>query len=526
MEALFNNEIFSFLWLYRDIIIFVVGSMALVIAVIVWWDKVKYFFMNMKYGFPVIGKIAKARRSSEKQKENGWFPCEETLCSDFASYYVKHNKSVDYYNKCRNYLNKCQETGRRKKGFLLNTLLIFLILFEAVGFSYVFAPFMVQNGSANTASMLAWFCAFLLSIIAVCLTDKTGEEIHHNSLIKKMRTWFENDRNEQKDLSKDSKVDLENTYIDDNAKSYVQMVNRVPTNDTVTPSYSFTFGTIIYILIIAIGAFMVRSYTLESIEAEAVNTASPFTSSSFPSSSSPFELPAEAEVFNQSADKKAGDDKKSAVHMASLTTYIILSVIFVAIQVLGIMFGYLYSLSGRESAKAWKYTKDFNNSEEFANYYQRQLDQIAHDAQAKLSALQESLSSRVTTSGYEREAMLRGGQKTFDIYLQNKEKERKAKLAQEAELNQSETSRQQVDDHSVETEHADNELHEDQVRQPEATNSAHLETSSVINNIGDISNFDDQDLAMLAKELGVELEQLQRKKRVQLKLIAVRQTVV
>lgn len=524
MEAFFNNEIFSFLWLYRNIVMIAIGMMALVIAVIVWWDKVKYFFMNMKYGFPVIGKIVKARKSSEKQKENGWFPCEETLCSDFASYYVKHNKSVDYYNKCRNYLNKCQETGRRKKGFLLNALLIFLILFEAVGFAYVLAPLMVQNVSANNASMLAWFTAFLLSIAAVFFTDKTGEEIHHNSLIKKMRTWFENDRNEQKDLNKDSEVDLENTYRDDNAKSYVQMVNRVPHNATVTPSYSFTFGTIIYILIIAIGAFMVRSYTLESIEAEAVNTASPFTSSSFSPSSSPFELPAEAEVFNQSADKKAGDDKKSAVHMASLTTYIILSVIFVAIQVLGVMFGYLYSLSGIESAKAWKYTKNFNNAEEFANYYQRQLDQIAHDAQAKLSALQESLSSRVTTSGYEREAMLRGGQKTFDIYLQNKEKERKAKLAQEAELNQSDVSRQQVGAHSLETERADNELHQDKVRKTEAMPPLHAETSSAISSIGDISELDDQDLVMLAEELGVELEQLQRKRRIQ--LIAARQTAV
>lgn len=529
MEAFSNNEIFPFLWLYRNTVMTVISLMVLVVVVIVWWDRVKYFFMNMMYGMPVIGEISRSSKKPQVRTDGDWFYSEIRLCDDFYSYYGKHNKSAEYYEKCRDYLNKCQETGRRKKGFLLSSLLVFLILFEAVGFAYVLAPFMVQNVSANDASMLAWFTAFLLSIAAVFFTDKMGEEIHRNSLIKKIRTWYENDRNNPQDLNKDPKVDLDNTYRDDLGKSYVQMLNRVPHNATVTSNYPWTIATIIYILIISIGAFMVRSYTLDSIETEAVNTASPFTSSSFPSSTSQFELPAEAEVFNQSADKKADDDKKNAVHMASLTTFIILSVIFIAIQALGIMFGYLYSLSGIESAKAWKYTKDFNNAEEFANYYQRQRDQIARDAQAKLSALQESLSSRITTSGHEREAMLKGfGHKTFDIYLQKKES--KATLAQRTKLDQSETSHQQLGAHSVEMECADNELHQDKVKNSETMNphhseiETHAETLSGISNIGDISDLDDQDLVMLSEELGVDLAQLQRKRRIQ--LIAARQTGV
>ena len=516
MEAFFNSEIFSFLWLYRDIIILVVGSMALVIAVIVWWDKVKYFFMNMKYGMPVIGEISRSSKKPQGRTNGDWFYSEMMLCDDFYSYYGKHKEDAEFYEKCRDYLKKCQETGRRKKGFLLSALLVFLILFEAVGFSYVIAPFMIQNVSANVASMSAWIMAFFLSITAVLLTDKMGENIHHNSLIKKIRTWYENDKDNPEGINGDNQVEIKDTYNDDDKKSYVQMVNRVPTNATVTPNYTFTIVAIGYILFIAISAFIVRSYTLDFIETEAVNTASPFTSSSFSPSSSPFELPTEAEVFNQSADKKAGDDKKNAVHMASLTTYIILSVIFVAIQALGVMFGYLYSLSGVHSESAWKYTKDFNNVEEYASYYQRQRDQIAREAQAKLSALQESLAGRLTTSGHEREVILKGfGHKTFDIYLQNKEKERETKLARGTKLNQSETSRQQVDSHSLETERVDSELYEDKVRKPEVTNLVNSETVSAISNIEDITDLDDQDLAMLAEALGVELEQLQRKKRIQ-----------
>jgi len=510
MESFANNELLSFLWLYRHVVAIVLSTMVLILATIVWWDKVKYFFMNMRYSFPVIGKIARSGRGAQVRTDGDWFYSEKTLCDDFYSYYVKYNKSADFYEKCRDYLSKCQEIGRRKKGVLLSSLLIFLILFEAVGFAYVLAPFMVQNVSANDASMLAWFTAFLLSIAAVFLTDKMGEEIHHNSLIKKIRLGFENDRNNPQTLEADNKVKLESTYLDDNQKSYVQMLNRVPHNATVTPSYPWTITSVIYILIIAIGAFMVRTYTLESIETETVNNAaSPFvTGSSFSSSSSPFELPSEAETFNQASDQKAEDEKKTAVHMASLTTFIILSVIFVAIQVLGIMFGYLYSLSGTESTTAWKYTKNFNNAEEFANFYELRRDQIARDAQAKLSALQERLSSRITTSGHEREAMLKGfGHKSFENYLKTKRKNENH--------NPKDPATKQIDQKLQQ---------DDKPMAPEIEETISVETSQEIKKIselGDISELSDQELAMLAEELNVGLDKLQSKRKIQ--LIAARQ---
>jgi len=503
MESFANNEILNFLWLYRQVLAIVLSTMLLIIAIVKWWDKVKYFFMNMSYGFPVFGKIARSGKDSQVRSDGDWFYSEKMLCEDFYSYYVKHNKNAKFYEKCRDYLSKCQELGRRKKGLLLNLLLVFLILFEAVGFAYVLAPFMVQNVSANDASMLAWFTAFLLSIAAVFLTDNMGKEIHHNSLIKKIRLGFENDRNNPQSLEADNKVKLETTYLDDDRKSYIQMLNRVPHNATVTPTHPWTIITVIYIFIIAIGAFMVRTYTLDSIETESVNNAvSPFvTSGSFSSSASPFELPVEAEAANQLSNQKAENEKNSAVHMASLTTFIILSVIFVAIQVLGIMFGFLYSLSGVESATAWKYTKNFNNAEEFNNYYERHRDQVARDAQAKLSALQERLASRITISGNEREAMIKGfGHKSFDNFLKTKK--------YNEEQTQISLPQKEVSDSSVNLTGKNVHVIEDK-----ALEKGNV---SVLNELGDISNLDDQDLVMLAEELNIDLELLQRKRKIQL----------
>ncbi len=512
MEPFANNEILSFLWLYRQIIWITLSTITLIVSIIIWWDKVKYFFMNVGYSLPFFGKIARSKNSSLEKAKGDWFHSERKLCDDFYSYYQDNNKSAEHYDKCRNYLSKCQEIGRRKKGFLLSVLLIFLILFEAVGFAYVLAPFMVQNVSADDASMLAWFTAFLLSIAAVFLTDKMGEEIHFNSLINKIRTWRDHDT-EPVDLMADPEVRLETTYKDDNKKVYIQLLNRVEANAKVTPKKTITIITILYILIIAIGAFFVRSYTLDSIETEMINNASsPFASnSSLPTNSSPFDLPTESQSFNQSADKQAGNEQKEALHMASLTTFIILSVIFIAIQVLGIMFGYLYSLSGRESAIAWKDTKGFNSAEEFVNYYQRKRDKVARDAQAKLSALQDRLSNRITTSSREREAILKGvGHKDFEQYLNEKKK------ANETSINIS----SEVNSNFVPEEPKESIASDKTIESPENNIT---EEKSIIDNLGDISEYDDQDIVMLAEGTGVDVEKLRRIKKIQLQVNAVKQ---
>lgn len=432
-----------FFILYWQAISLALSFMVFVLVVRHWWDEVRYFFMRMGWSFPLLGGIARAGRSTHKLGEDGWYPIETQLCGDFYRRYNSFNKSPDYYQKCDDYLNKSEELGRSEKGIFLWGLIIGLILLEAVGFAYVLAPFMAKNASSNEQTMLAWFVAFLLSIAAVFLTELTGKEWHKNELIKKIREWWGNDQAAtRQNLQPEKNISIDQTYGDNDSAKYIQLLNRVPANATVTTSYKVTIITIAYIISLAVGAYLVRSYTLEADTTESVNQgqifeteqssdSDPFAAmenagkaalakaaTSATQSSDGIELPEELAEVNHQADVKAKDEVTVARTSASKVTFIILSVIYVMIQVVGIYFGYAFSLIGKESKKARRYTKDFNSASELNEWLKLKRELISADAENYLQQLQERLSHRAVTS-VEEQSALKGGlaKRTFFAFL-------------------------------------------------------------------------------------------------------------
>ncbi len=100
-------------------------------------------------------------------------------------------------------------------------------------------------------------------------------------------------------------------------------------------------------------------------------------------------LPAELAQVNETATKKAEDEATSARSSASRVTFVILSVIFVMIQVVGIYFGFAFSYAGKESVKARNYTKNFNSAEELNDWLELKKYSIASQAEAYLQRLRE-----------------------------------------------------------------------------------------------------------------------------------------
>ena len=432
-----------FFMMYWQAISLAISFMVFVLAVKHWWEEVRYFFMRMGWSLPLLGGIARAGRATHKLGEDGWYPVETQLCGDFYRRYNSFNKSPDYYEKCDDYLNKSEELGRSEKGLLLWGLIIGLIMLEAVGFAYVLAPFMAKNASSNEQSMLAWFVAFLLSIAAVFLTELTGKEWHKNELLNKIREWWSNDEAAtRRNLQPEKNISIDKTYGDNDSPKYIQLLNRVPANATVTTSYKVTIITVAYIISLAIGAYLVRSYTLEADTTESVNQGQIFNAEQG-SDSDPFaamedagksalakaattatqgsdgiELPDELAEVNNKADEKAKDEVAFARTTASKVTFIILSVIYVMIQVVGIYFGYAFSLIGKESKKARHYTKDFNSASELNDWLKLKRELISADAENYLQRLQERLSHRAVTS-VEEQSALKGGlaKRTFFAFL-------------------------------------------------------------------------------------------------------------
>lgn len=526
MEHFSMDSLSAFVSLHRVAISLILSTLMLLGAIKVWWSQVSYFYMNVAYGFPLVGRIARAGRKSSIPNPDGWLDSENRLCADYHAYYNELNKSPDFFDKCQDYLGKVHETGRREKGFLLWMLIIGLIFFEAVGFAYVLAPFMVQNISANVAGMLAWFTAFLLSVAAVFFTEMAGREMHHSSLIAKIRTWYEQSRAPQ-DLAADTKVHLDTTYRDDDAPNYLKMLNRTEHNARVTPKYTWTTVCLVYVLAIAIGAFVIRNYSLKSIEIDLVNNPDAFGQMQADNAKlpdSPFELPAESSQENQTADQTSARDKMEAIRAASLTTYIILSVIFLGIQGVGIVLSSRFSFAGKQSSQAWHYTRGFNNAEEFAVHYQNLRERVARDAQAKLTALQSRLAHRVTTSGHEREHLLQGfGHRTFHSYVaKSQEDARKTKISDQE---QSRMRREEVDAQQAQAraraKPAAATLEAAPMSAAPPVESFMRETapppSQALNPdaFDDLTGFDDDDLAFLAGKLQLTAEQLKKVQKLQ-----------
>ena len=409
--------------LYRHIVVPVLSLLVLTVVVIRWWDQVSYFFLNLMCSLPVIGHIARLSRASEPRRtgtgQGLWYPSEEAICAKYWKYYRTSNHTADFYLHCVDYLSKVDERGRKPTSLLLWFCTAGLVALEAFIFALVLSPFIATNITANQAEASAIVVSVLIGVILVPATHRMGKELHRNTLLKKIRYWHTEARhsNTALALQNDKDISLETTYQDDNQPNYLQMLNRVPHNAQVTPQYWATGIAVALILFFAIGAYFVRAATIDNQDTQAVN-GSPFSQQVSPAAS-PFDLPAEAVADNAAADNKAGAEIASNRVFASKLTFIILSVIFVGVQLIGILIGMYYSLVGIDSKAAAKYVGDFSSSQEFADFHAMRREQVARSAQDKLATLQNRLLMKRSLS--QSEALTR--LPTFQDYIEGKQQE-------------------------------------------------------------------------------------------------------
>ncbi|WP_049621349.1 hypothetical protein [Frateuria defendens] len=537
MEHLNFSELLDWFWLYRHVIGPVLALMVLLILVKLWWNQVKYFALNVRYGFPGLGRVARASRKPQSPDVSyrgvTWYTSERSLCAEYHPYYNNFADKCDpdFFEKCEDYLNKTGQLGRKEKGLLLWLATFALVIFEAVGFAYVLAPFMARNVSPNAASMLAWMIAFMLSIILVPLTDKMGQQLHKNSLLSKIRLWHADARKsgKAKKLEPDSRIKIDTTHGDDEEPNYIKILNRVDCDARPTPGWKISAITVLLIAFIAVGAYIIRSNTISGLETEEVN-ASPFATAvnaDAGSSASPFDLPQAAKNDNAGADKKAANEEAHAKLVAYKTTFVILSVIFIGVQVFGVLMGYFYSLAGKESAKASRYIQGFNNAREFVHHYRQLRDRVARDAQAKLASLQQLVEERHDTSGSELHGRTRGA---FALYLDEMQEQEMATARRSA------TRQAAIPEPAITTPgHVPAPIAEPATppsvpATPPAASLPHAVTATALGNettllagLGDLTAWSDAELADMAAELHLPLERLQRKQRMQRQIAQARQ---
>lgn len=522
--------------LYRYIFWPLLALVILTIVFIRWWNQVSYFFLNFFSGLPVIGLVARLSRSNEPRRAEAdgksWYPAEKMLCAKYWRYYESFNHSASFYHQCVNYLNKVDERGRKPTGPLLWFCSVALVLLEAFIFALVLSPFIANNISANQAEFSAIVISILIGVVLVPATHLMGAELHKNTLLKKIRYWYTDARHDgnAKGLAKANNVSLENSDVDDDQPNYIQMRNRVNTNVEARPQYWATVIALALIIFFAVGAYFVRAATIDAIDTQTVN-GSPFSQMS-ETQGSPFELPAEAAADNAKADSQASDEINHNRVFASKLTFIILSVIFVGVQLIGILIGIYRSFAGIESKMAAKYVGNFSGSEEFTAWHSARRERVERDAQEKLSALQNRMLMKRTSSQSQQLNEL----PTFDDYV-NKKIRDKASAAHE--LNQrhhAESDRAHAEPVVQPTPAAPAQAAEPlatpaaptPVVQPtpaapapvaeplvQATPVASQDEKARLDALGELTGLSEEELALVADDQGLSLEALLKRQRVQ-----------
>ncbi len=395
--------------------------LTLIVAVIImkYWDRVKFWWTCTWYSFPVIGKIASLSKDITSVDEKGWFSSETTLCSAFHRYYDRFDKDAEHYDRCKSYLSKVDELGRKPFPIIMWIVVFALVILEALGFAYVLAGFTIPGASEALQQYGAFGIALIISIILVGFTHWTGHEIYENSIYKKIRTYYSNDRREdKKNLERDSKVKLETNELDDEDKNYSQILNRVKANATVTQTWLITIITAIFIVVIAIGATYVRGQVLEKqlVEEKSMTQTNVYEQS----------LPSSLVQTQETADTKAFDEAQDSDRKGGWATFIVLAVLFIFIQLLGILFGFKWGFVGKESQIAFEDSNGFRTKQDFINYFKREKDAIVKIAEQKLKLLQQKMhqkGSLVSTSAKEMDMLKNKDFRTFKEYVKNEARE-------------------------------------------------------------------------------------------------------
>ena len=444
------EEILAYIVLHKIETLLIAFAVMVLAFVITHWQEVKFWWLNVTYNFPFIGKISRLSSDIEGFDENHkWFYSEERLCRDYYNFYVKVDKDSESFDEAKAYLHSAGELGRKPTPTLIWVMIFALVIVEAFGFAYVLAGFTIPGASEATQQKGAVGVAAMLAILLVWLTHMTGQELHKNTLIKKIRRWYKNDNaggSNWRDLKPDEQlITIDNTFDDEKSPNYIRMLNRIDVNDKVKATYTKTILTLFFIFVVAIGATYIRDQVLKqeiaSSHESAVNIfnndASPFGDVDASSDDDIGALFGDTNTEDVKEDlgalfggeEKAQTQNKSASANSIIdetnlkggeATFLILGLMFVFIQILGIFFGMHWDFAGRESKEAYGCLRGFSTKNAFLSFYDRAKTHIARTAQKQLQKLQHKMNIINDNSGTDAETslLLRNNKdRTFNQYL-------------------------------------------------------------------------------------------------------------
>ena len=378
----------------------VVSVLAAAIVIAWQWERVKWWWHNTWYSFPMIGKIARfSRDGTPDTQDEGWLKVEKTLCRDYKKF-ISVQSEHDFNQKMA-YLRKAGDNGQTDTPLWVWALNFVMVPIEAYGFSYALAGWTLIGASENDQKVGAYGIALLVSVILVAFTHMAGVQLYRSIKIRHARQdWYDAGRD---DVFRTGEIALaDDQSKDDDAPEYTQIANRAGSR----PSYVYPMIAAVLVVGIAVGATYVRGQVLEkTLHSEVVgktaslgieNTGAGGVSLSLNEKT----LPDADAAQNNQADQKAIADEQNLERHGGWGTFIVLAIIFFFLQALGVAFGYKYAFAGHNSKDAFRAVGRgrYTTYAEVRAHYQ----EIADVAQAKLALLQQKLKENVRMGGNKR----------------------------------------------------------------------------------------------------------------------------
>lgn len=382
----------------------IVFVMIAMVAMVALWEKLKWWWLNTWMSFPWFGFIASESKDLNRDTtDNAWFKAEKTLCGKYKKF-IRIQDEHDFNEKIK-YLTRAGDNGRTPMPTWIWVLTALLVFFEAMGFSYVLAGWSIPGASESLQQSNALGIAFLVSVVLVAFTHWAGRELYVTIKINNARREWAEDGRKHKLMT--GVVAIANPQsTDDGQPAYAQLTNRV---EKTHGSYIISGLTLTAVLLVAAGATFVRGEVLEkSLHAESVgkraqmNMVIPANSDGLNMAVQQSGNPAlpDADVAqNQATKDKAVLDEDNIDRRGGWGTFIVLAVIFVFLQILGVIFGYKWGFAGKNSVGAYRAI----GGDRYTTYadVREHYKEIADAAQSKLESLQQKLMNRNSQVGTE-----------------------------------------------------------------------------------------------------------------------------
>ena len=377
----------EFITAYKDLLTII--ALLLITAVIIYkyWSKIEFFWLNVTYSFPFFGKLASLKKNHiVDDKELGIFNSEKQLCNDYIIHYNRYSKNASDYTKAQNYLDLLEEKQRKPMTTIVWIFIIGLVVVEALGFAYVLSGYAVPGASEAVKQYGAYGIGALISVILVYLTHQTGHILYKNSVLAKIRSLQAKAPDPER--THEDGIGLENHYDDEDEPKFIRYKNRVPSNATLKPSLVVPFITAIFIILVAIGSTYVRGEVMaqEMIE-ERADTAQSATTTTDVWGDTPSEL----QATEASVDKQVADESQDHFEKGAWAAFVVLAVIFVFLQIFGILLGYNRGFAGEDSEVAYETIEGFSSVSEFEHYHEQRKHIVSKVAQSKLQKLQQGI---------------------------------------------------------------------------------------------------------------------------------------